>query len=159
MEYVKLIKIKAMAMISLWMFPSTEIISNMKESQRHLPPPYPRMILTDHIIVLWQVLFTTWQDLSQCTISKYKISVFAIKHFIVSCGLSHFHFEIWLSYLDCVNFNIHFETSRVVCQLCPDNVFKQVSDSVELHDVLWLTLQPKLVKFYEEIAIKVMEVV
>ena len=42
---------------------------------------YPRMILTDHIIVLWQVLFNTWQDLSQCTISKYKTSAFAIKHF------------------------------------------------------------------------------
>ena len=54
--------------------------------------------------------------------------------------------------LDCVNFNIHFETSRVVSQLCPDNVFKQVSDSVELHDVFWLALQPKLVKFYEEVA-------
>ena len=57
-----------------------------------------------------------------------------------------------MNYLDCVNFNIHFETSRVVSQLCPDNVFKQVSDSVELHDVLWLALQPKLVKFNEEIA-------
>ena len=55
---------------------------------------YPRMILTDHIIVLWQVLFTTWQDLSQCTISKYKISVM-LSSFLVSCGLSHFHFEIW----------------------------------------------------------------
>ena len=63
-----------------------------------------------------------------------------------------FTLKYGMSYLDCVNFNIHFETSRVVCQLCPDNVFKQVSDSVELHDVLWLTLQPKLVKFYEEIA-------
>ena len=55
---------------------------------------------------------------------------------------------------DSVNFNVHFETSRGVSQLCPDNVFKQVSDSVELHDVFWLALQPELVKFYEEIAEK-----
>jgi len=60
---------------------------------------------------------------------------------------------------DCVNLNVHSKTGGFVFQLCPDYVFKQVSDPVELHDVFGLALQPELVKLYEEIAIKVMEVV
>ena len=55
---------------------------------------------------------------------------------------------------DCVNFNVHSKTGGFVFQLCPDYVFKQVSDPVELHDVFGLALQPELVKLYEEIAEK-----
>ena len=53
---------------------------------------------------------------------------------------------------DCVNLNVHSKTGGFVFQLCPDYVFKQVSDPVELHDVFRLALQPELVKLYEEIA-------
>ena len=53
---------------------------------------------------------------------------------------------------DCVNLNVHSKTGGFVFQLCPDYVFKQVSDPVELHDVFGLALQPELVKLYEEIA-------
>jgi len=61
MEYTKLIEIKAMAMISLWLFPATEISSNIKRCSHLGPilPPYPRMILADHNIVLWQVKFSS----------------------------------------------------------------------------------------------------
>ena len=55
---------------------------------------------------------------------------------------------------DCVNLNVHSKTCGFVFQLCPDYVFKQVSDPVELHDVFGLALQPELVKLYEEIAEK-----
>lgn len=55
---------------------------------------------------------------------------------------------------DCVNLNVHSKTGGFVFQLCPDYVFKQVSDPVELHDVFGLALQPELVKLYEEIAEK-----
>ena len=48
-----------------------------------------------------------------------------------------------------VNLNVHFEASSGVRELRPDVVLKQVSDSVELHDVLGLALQPELVKFNE----------
>ena len=88
------------------MFPNAEIISNMKESQNEVPwswtppgdlcPPYPRMILADHNIVLWQVLFTTWQDLSLCTFSKYKISVFAITvKYGMSFRLCQLQYSLW----------------------------------------------------------------
>ena len=55
---------------------------------------------------------------------------------------------------DCVNFDVHSKTGGFVFQFCPDYVFKQVSDPVELHDVFGLALQPELVKLYEEIAEK-----
>ena len=87
------------------------------------------MIYQDHNFVLWQVLFFN-----------------ALGSFIgvlVTRAIS-----------DCVNLNVHSKTGGFVFQLCPDYVFKQVSDPVELHDVFRLALQPELVKFYEEIAEK-----
>ena len=53
--------------------------------------------------------------------------------------------------LDRVDLDVHFETSSVIGQLGTHNVLKQVPDSVELHDVLRLALQPELVELCEEV--------
>ena len=92
----------------------------------------------------WQITILffgkSWQDLSCCMFSKYIICFITqiTKH------TTTFWWFAWWSLpnmaLDCVNFNVHFETSCVVSQLCPDDIFKQVSNPVELHDVFWLTL-------------------
>ena len=52
-----------------------------------------------------------------------------------------------------INLNVHSEESSGVLQLGPYVVLKQVSYPIELHDVPWLALQPKLVKLYEEVAV------
>ena len=53
--------------------------------------------------------------------------------------------------LDGVNLDVHFEASSCVGQLGTHNVLEQVPNSVELHDVLRLALQPELVKLCEEV--------
>ena len=53
-----------------------------------------------------------------------------------------------------VHFDIHFEASPGVLQLRPDVILEYVTDSVELHDIFWLTFQPKLIKFNEQVAEK-----
>ena len=54
--------------------------------------------------------------------------------------------------LHCVHLNVDFETSPMILKLRSDVVFKKISDSVELHNVSGLTLQPEFVKFNEQIA-------
>ena len=54
----------------------------------------------------------------------------------------------------------HNDRGRVTVQYCKTlqrgggGGYQVVPDSVELHDVPWLTLQPELVKLYEEVAEK-----
>jgi len=60
--------------------------------------------------------------------------------------------------LHCVHLNVDFETSPKILKLRSNVVFKKISDSVELHNVSGLTLQPEFVKFNEQIAVKVMEI-
>ena len=65
------------------------------------------------------------------------------------CTLGVFHSERYRS-----------RTIRVTVQYCKTlqrgggGGYQVVPDSVELHDVPWLTLQPELVKLYEEVAEK-----
>ena len=47
--------------------------------------------------------------------------------------------------------NVHFETSPGIRQFRPDVVLKQISDSVELHNIFWLAFQPEFVKLNEKI--------
>ena len=51
--------------------------------------------------------------------------------------------------LHCVHLNVDFETSPKILELRSNVVFKEISDSVELHNVLGLTLQPEFVEFNE----------
>ena len=92
--------------------------------------------LADHNIVLWQILARF--------IMLYVFKVHKLFHHTILKHTTTFWWFAWWSLpnmaLDCVNFNVHFETSCVVSQLCPDDIFKQVSNPVELHDVFWLTL-------------------
>ena len=91
--------------------------------------------LADHNIVLWQILARF--------IMLYVFKVHNLFHHTILKHTTTFWFAWWSlpnMALDCVNFNVHFETSCVVSQLCPDDIFKQVSNPVELHDVFWLTL-------------------
>ena len=54
--------------------------------------------------------------------------------------------------LHCVHLDVDFETSPKILKLRSDVVLKKISDSVELHNVSGLTLQPEFVKFNEQIA-------
>jgi len=61
--------------------------------------------------------------------------------------------------LNCVNFDVDFEACPLVGKFGANHIFEQVSNSVELHNISRLAFQPKLVKLYEQITVKMMEVI
>ena len=53
-----------------------------------------------------------------------------------------------------VHLNVDFEASPEILELGSDVILKEISDSIELHNVSGLTLQPEFVKFNEQITIR-----
>ena len=56
-----------------------------------------------------------------------------------------------------VDSDIYPEASWLVPQQGSNVILKQISDAVEFHDVTRFLAQPKLVKFYEKVTVKMME--
>jgi len=73
--------------------------------------------------------------------------------------LWHFYYALVGLKLHCIHLNVNFKQSSGVFKLRPNVILKQVSDPIELHYVPWFALQPEFVKLYEEVAVKVMEVI
>ena len=57
-----------------------------------------------------------------------------------------------------IHCNVDFEVSTAVFQKSTHLVLKEISNSVEFHDIFGLFRQPKFVKFHKEVGIQVMEV-